>query len=170
MSDTFVISKASFIKLVDLLISSSSGDKSTQRKLSVSEPLLSESLLGIDLPMNITQAYGAVLDAREIVDQTINQNQLAEAMLGSEQSEQIRSLTINRIKSFVDSYCGTVPPELKFKIPGPKFVNIQKIKPIDLIIAGIEIKKGADLDISSSLQADFNGAGDQLIEVGLQRL
>lgn len=121
MNDTLTISKASFVKLVDLIFNPNpddSGDPSNPfgpygpggpviRDL-IAAGLLNPGVIRLRPP---PQPWRSVLDARETIDRAFSQYQLAEMLGGSEQSEKIISVARSQILEFVDDYCGNGRPK-----------------------------------------------------------
>jgi hypothetical protein len=176
MNDTITLSKASFVKLVDLILNPNPddyGDPSNPfgpfgpgtpviREL-IAAGLLNPGLVRLRPP---PQPYRSVLDAREVIDRAFSQYQLAEMLGGSEQSEKIISATRSQIQDFVDDYCGNGRP----KWPRPRRLDAVELQPIDLIVAGVQFQKIADLAVDNPLREDLSAAADKLLEVGLNRL
>ena len=89
-------------------------------------------------------------------------------MLGSsEQTEKVISATRTQLQEFVDDYCGTG----RLKWPRPRKLDNVELQPIDLVAAGVQFQKMADLaSVDNPLRDDLAAAADKLLEVGLERL
>jgi hypothetical protein len=176
MNDTITLSKASFIKLVDLILNPNpddNGDPSNPFSpygpgTPVIRDLIAASLLnpGVIRLRPPPQPYRSVLDARAVIDRAFSQYQLAQMLGGSEQSENIISATRSQIQEFVDDYCGNSLP----KWPLPRRLDVIELQPIDLVVAGVQFQKMADLVVDNPLQEDLSSAADKLLEVGLNSL
>jgi hypothetical protein len=110
--------------------------------------------------------WRAMVLARTVIDRVVAQYQFAETLAGAEQSERALEAVRSQIWEFVDDYCGTRPP--KWPWPWPPRFDPARLRPLDLLVAGAQFQKAADLQ--NPLQADFSAAADQLFETGLKRL
>jgi hypothetical protein len=181
MDDTITISKATLVKLVGSFISASRGSAGNPNPDDpgnsggpfgsfgpggpVLRDLLSSNLVRIagdpdPFPLR------AVLDARAVIDRAFSQFQLAEMLGGLEQSKTIMASTRSQIQEFVDDYCGTGRP----RWPRPRRLDITVLQPIELVAAGVQFQKIADLAMDNPLREDLLAAADKLFEVGLSRL
>jgi hypothetical protein len=181
-SDTITLSKTSFVKLIDLISRSNSGFQPNPddpgdpgnpfgpygpggpvlRNL-IAAGLLNPGVIRLRPP---PQPYRSLLDAREVIDRAFSQYQLAEMLGDGERSEKIISATRSQIQEFVDEYCGNGRP----KWPRPRRLDAVELQPIDLIVAGVQFQKMADLAVDNPLSEDLSAAADKLLEVGLNRL
>jgi hypothetical protein len=176
MTDIVTISKSSFIKLVDLIFNPNPDDDGDPNNplgsygpgSPVIRDLIAAGLLnpGVMRLRPPPQPWRSVLDARETIDRAFAQYQLAEMLGGSEQSEKIISATRSQIQEFVDDYCGNGRP----KWPRPRRLDAVELQPIDLVVAGVQFQKMADLALDNPLREDLAAAADKLIEVGLKGL
>lgn len=176
MNDTVTLSKASFIKLVDFIINPNPDDPGDPRNpfgpFGPGGPVIRELIAaGLLNPSVIRlgphpEPWRSVLDARAVIDRAFSQFQLAEVLGGREQSESIISSARSQIQEFVDDYCGTGRP----KWPRPRKLDNVELQPIDLVAAGVQFQKMADLAVDNPLREDLSSAADKLLEVGLSRL
>jgi hypothetical protein len=180
-NDTITLSKTSFVKLIDLISRSNSGFQPNPDDSGdpgnpfgpygpggpVLRDLIAAGLLnpGVIRLRPPPQPYRSLLDAREVIDRAFSQYQFAEMLGGSEQSENIISATRSLIQEFVDG-CITGRP----KWPRPRRLDAVELQPIDLVIAGVQFQKIADLAVDNPLREDLGAAADKLLEVGLNRL
>ncbi|MGH8582642.1 MAG: hypothetical protein ACREWG_07590 [Gammaproteobacteria bacterium] len=106
--------------------------------------------------------------ARTVIDRAVAQYQFAETLAGAEQSQKPIEAVRSQIRGFVDDYCGTRPPKWPWPWPWPPKFDSARLRPLDLLVAGAQFQKAADLQ--NPLQADFSAGADQLFETGLKRL
>ena len=109
--------------------------------------------------------------ARMVIDRVVSEYQFAEVATGLLRSRRrtskgfasvLASLsTISAGPSCRDGLC---------RGPGPPKLDPTQIRPLDLLMAGVQFQKAADAMADNPLQADFTGAADRLLETGLQRL
>jgi hypothetical protein len=176
LNDTVTLPKASFVKLVDSIFNPNPDDGGDPNNpfgpygpgSPVIRDLIAAGLLnpGVIRLRPPPQPYRSVLDARETIDRAFSQYQLAEMLEGKEQSEKIISVARSQIQEFVDDYCGNGRP----KWPRPRRLDAVELRPIDLIVAGIQFQKMADLAVDNPLSEDLAAAADKLFEVGLKGL
>jgi hypothetical protein len=169
-SDTITLSKTSFVKLIDLISRSTANSGSRPSDDAPSNPKNPLGPYGPGGPvLRYLIAAGfnpSEIDAREVIDRAFSQYQFAEMLGDGEQSEKIISVTRSQIQEFVDEYCGNGRP----KWPRPRKLDAVELQPIDLIVAGIQFQKMADLAVDNPLSEDLSAAADKLLEVGLNRL
>lgn len=115
------------------------------------------------------EPWRSALLARTVIDQAIALYRSAE-LLPAEQSERTFAAVRSSIREFVDDYCGTRPPRWPRPWPWPPKFDSARLRPLDLLVAGVQFQKAADFGSNNPLQADFSAAADQLLETGLQRL
>jgi hypothetical protein len=178
MDDTITISKATLVKLVGSFISASRGSAGNPNP---DDPGNSGGPFGPFGPgspvlrdLNLIRIAGdpdpmplrAVLDARAVIDRAFSQFQLAEMLGGLEQSKTIMASTRSQIQEFVDDGCNTGRP----RWPRPRRLDEIAFQPIELVVAGIQFQKMADLAVDNPLREDLLAAADKLFEVGLSRL
>jgi hypothetical protein len=108
-------------------------------------------------------AWRSAGDARKMIDQCFAQYQMGQA--GGEMSEKMLAVVLSNISSFVDGYCGTPPLR-----PWPPRRDVTKLRPVDLLVAGAQFEKVAELMPDHPLQASFSSAADRLFAAGLQGL
>lgn len=176
MNDTITISKVSLVKLMDLSFNPNPDDDGDPNNpfgpygpgTPVLRDLIAAGLLnpGVIRLRPPPQPYRSVLDARAVIDRAFSQYQFAEMLRGSEQSENIISATRSQIQEFVDEYCGNGRP----KWPRPRRLDAAELQPIDLVVAGVQFQKMADLAVDNPLREDLVAAADKLLEVGLKGL
>ena len=106
--------------------------------------------------------------ARTIIDRVVAQYQFAETLADAMQSEKAIEAVRSQIRGFADDYCGTRPPKWPWPWPGPPKFDPAQLRPMDLLVAGAQFQKAADLQ--NPLQADFSAAADQLFKTGLKRM
>ena len=105
-----------------------------------------------------------------VIDRVVSEYQFAEVATGAAQPEANLEGVRVRISEFVDDICGTKLPRWPLPWPWPPKLDPTQIRPLDLLMAGVQFQKAADAMADNPLQADFTGAADRLLETGLQRL
>jgi hypothetical protein len=176
MNDTITLSKASFLTLLDSIINPNPDDPGNPSNpfgpFGPGGPVIRQSIAAGLLNLSVIrlgpspEPWRSALDARTVIDRAFSQFQFAEMLGGREQSESIISSTRAQIQEFVDDYCGTGRP----KWPRPWKLDNVELQPIDLLAAGVQFQKMADLAVDNPLRADLSAAADRLLEVGLSRL
>jgi hypothetical protein len=116
------------------------------------------------------QPWRSAFLARTVIDRAVAQYQFAEVLAGTEQSEGVTTAVGLQIREFVDDYCGTRPPKWPRPLPWPPQFDPAQLRPLDLLIAGAQFQKAADLAPDNPLREDFLAAANQLFETGLRRM
>jgi hypothetical protein len=106
------------------------------------------------------------LIARTTINQAVAQYRFAETLAGQEHLEKAAAAIGSQIREFTDDFCGNGRPRWPWPWP-PKF-DPATLGPIELLIAGAQFHKAAQLD--NPLRTFFTTAADQLFATGLQRL
>jgi hypothetical protein len=111
--------------------------------------------------------------ARSVIDYAVTLGRSADAAVSDEQGDQAMKAAQMAIHEFVDDLCP--PPRFPRKWPRPwpwpwqldaDFVA----DPVDVLVAGVQFQKAADVSRGGPLAADFERAADVLFETGFQRL
>lgn len=164
MNETITLTKTALVNLLDTI-----SDVRTIRDFSwvYLNPQPLPPIAG-PLPDPWTSAFVA----RSVIDQAIAQYHTVE-QLPAEQAESGFAVVRSAINEFVLRWCDNEPPPPPpFSVPWPfppKFDTAQ-LRPVDLLVAGVQFQRAADFGSEHPLQADFSAAADQLLETGLQRL
>jgi hypothetical protein len=108
--------------------------------------------------------------ARTVIDRAVAHYQFAEASAGREQLERTTATIGAQLREFVDDYCGTRPPRWPRPWPWPPHFDAAQLRALDLLVAGAQFHKAADVAPDSPLHAEFSAAAEQLFEAGLRRL
>jgi hypothetical protein len=116
------------------------------------------------------QPWRSAFLARTVIDRAVAQYQFAETLAGTEQSERLTAAIGSQVREFVDDYCGTRPPQWPRPWPWPPKFDPAQLRPLDLLIAGAQFQKAADLAPNNPLQADFSTAANELFGTGLKRM
>lgn len=184
MHETITLTKASFISLLDSVLNPNPDDPEEPR--GPIGPVVRDWLLWFLVNRQPLPPFGpqpepwrfgpqpqpwrSAFLARAVIDRAVAQYQFAEALAGTEQSERITAAIGSQIREFVDDYCGTRPPRWPRPWPWPANFDPAQLHPLDLLIAGAQFQKAADLAPNNPLQADFSTAANQLFETGLKRM
>jgi hypothetical protein len=111
----------------------------------------------------------AALVARTMIAGAIDITEAAEAITGS--SDAAAQAVRAKVAAFVDDWCGTPPRPRPFPRPwGPLMHGDEGLRPIDLVAAGVQFQKAAEVLADGPLGATFQGAADALVDTGLSRL
>jgi hypothetical protein len=154
MNKNFSISKTAFVNLIDAYLPSDD-DSGPWGPLG---PVIRDRLLWILLnPQPLPPRQGPQPDpwrsrtlVRTIVDRTVSQLQLAEVM-DAERLESTTEIASSQVLRFVDEFCGTWPP----RWPWPPKFDPRELLPLDLLVAGAEFHKAAEMTTDHTLQKAF---------------
>ena len=108
--------------------------------------------------------------ARMVIDQAIAAFRAAEMTSYEDQTSRGLDGARMSIRELVDEYCGNVPPRWPRPWPAPLTLEMPEYGPIDLLAAGVQFQKAAELLTGNILYEEFSAAADQLLETGLSRL
>jgi len=109
--------------------------------------------------------------ARTVIDQAVAQYRFAEELGGNEQADRTIEALRSVIGEFVEDYCGTAGPSgWPLPWPHPLVLDTPERDPLDLLVAGAQFHKAADLVGDGPLRRHFSAAAGKLLKTGMGRL
>ena len=120
-------------------------------------------------PQPLPPLSRSALAARTAIAQALTSQESAELLRNDETGRAVARIQ-GTVSDLIDDWCGTRPPR-PFPWPwGPVLRGTEELTSSDLLVAGAQFQKAAEVLEGSALGQTFQDAADRLFETGAARL
>ena len=120
-------------------------------------------------PQPLPPLWRSALAARTAIARALGSQEAAEAF-ATDGGERALGRIQGKVSELVDDWCGTRPPR-PFPWPwGPVLRGTDELSSSDLLVAGAQFQKAAEVLEGGALRQTFQDAADRLFQTGAARL